>query len=431
MQSSNTSSLYEVDLLGDDISGLFSPEFDLSFFKNLSRIDKFLSNFHQRFSSYQSNLEETTAVDNSTTSLLPNSLQNIIDVERVNEIQQTNPNDPAFYFDLYIGGYTTLATAGIGLIVNIIGICLLLHRYGLKSMFNILLVLSLIFDTIYLGFQTNRCIHTYFISLHTTPSALYYILANSGERFSCIGSVLTLIALAHSRYQAVTKPYKNRMFKLSWKKRRNQLARYLLPVVIIATCFIIPIIFEIDTEVDFHSGKKIVVPSKLRLNPYYSLFFMFSLNFILLGIIPLCSLLYFTYHIVRCLRQRLNFIESSIRGTNAQRRHSSYDQASKTLMVVICTFCSLQSLRLVANIGETILLFHKNKITDDDLQNNRGIPQSLEILATLGNILMVINASVNFLIYLSLNSPTLPRFSPIRIPFTPNTTTASPNVSYV
>ena len=101
MQSSNTSSSYRVNLLGDDTSGLFSTEFDLSFFKNLSRIDKFLSNF-QRYSSYQSNLEETADVDNSTTSLLPNSLQKIIDVERVNEIQQTNPNDSAFFFDLYI-----------------------------------------------------------------------------------------------------------------------------------------------------------------------------------------------------------------------------------------------------------------------------------------------------------------------------------------
>ena len=147
MQSSNTSSSYRVDLLGDDTPGLFSTEFNLSFFKNLSRIDKFLSNF-QPFSSYESNLEGTTDVDNSTTSLLLNNLQNIIEVETGDEPQQQTPNDPASYFDLYIGGYATLATAGIGLIVNTTGICLLLHRQGLRSMFNILLVLSLIFDTI-------------------------------------------------------------------------------------------------------------------------------------------------------------------------------------------------------------------------------------------------------------------------------------------
>ena len=300
-------------------------------------------------------------------------------------------------------------------------------------MFNIILVLSLMFDNIYLGFQSTRCIHTYFTSPQIIRSALYYILTNSGERFACIGSMLTLIALAHSRYQAVTQPYKNRMLKLSWRKRRNQLVRYFLPVIILSTCFTIPIIFEIDTEIHLSSGIEIAqaVPSKLRLNPHYSLFFMFSLNFILLGIIPLFSLLYFTYHILKCLKRRLNFIKSNIRGSNVRRGPSSNDQASKTLLVVIGTFCFLQSLRLAANIGETVLLFRKNNVTDHDLQHDLGIPQMLEILATLSNILMVINASVNYLIYLLLNSPTLSSFFRTCIPTCLTRTTSPQNVTYV
>ena len=70
---------------------------------------------------------------------------------------------------------------------------------------------------------------------------------------------------------------------------------------------------------------------------------------------------------------------------------------------MIISFLLLHSFRIVTNIGEVILLFEKNKISVYDLQHDRGIPEWLEITAVLGNICMVINASVNYLIYHFLN----------------------------
>ena len=57
----------------------------------------------------------------------------------------------------------------------------------------------------------------------------------------------------------------------------------------------------------------------------------------------------------------------------------------------------------------------KNKISNYDLQQGEGIPEWLQVVATLGNMCMTLNASVNYLIYLYLNSKTKFKFAPISI----------------
>ena len=179
-------------------------------------------------------------------------------------------------------------------------------------MFNILLIVNLVFDTMYLAFQTARSLNTHFISFTTSPSATYYILANSSERFTYIASVLSLVALAHSRYQVVTDPYKGRRIKLFWSVRRRQLMTYLLPTIFIATSFTIPVIFEIDTAILTSSEEKTVhiIPSEIRSSPYYSICVIGLLNIVVLGIFPFFSLLYFTFYIKKSLNQRFSFVQA-------------------------------------------------------------------------------------------------------------------------
>ena len=71
---------------------------------------------------------------------------------------------------------------------------------------------------------------------------------------------------------------------------------------------------------------------------------------------------------------------------------------------MVSTFLLLHALRFVTNVGEFIVLLGKNKTSDTILQFGGGIPRWLEIVMILGNICMVINASINYLIYLFLNS---------------------------
>ena len=70
---------------------------------------------------------------------------------------------------------------------------------------------------------------------------------------------------------------------------------------------------------------------------------------------------------------------------------------------MIFTFIILHSLRIATNIGELIILFAKNKNSDHELQHERGTPNWLEIVATLSDICMVVNAFINYVIYHYLN----------------------------
>ena len=332
---------------------------------------------------------ETKEIAASLNSLLQNGSNISKDTHTANESYESDLESTNINLNLYIGGYFTLTTTIVGFVLNMIGIYLLSRRQGLQNIFNIIFMVNLIFDTTYLIFQAIRSVNTHLISSSNPPKATSYILTNSGERFTYIASVLMLIALTHSRYQAATSPHEYRQIKLLWSKRRNQLLKYIFPTMFFASLFTIPVIFEIDTEEVFSVEGQIteVVPSKLRLNLYYSIFLKGGLNLGILGVLPFCSFLYFTYHIVKSLNQR------------------SIDnhKASKTLIFMIVSFLLLHSFRIVTNIGEVILLFEKNKISVYDLQHDRGIPEWLEITAILGNICMVMNASVNYLIYHFLN----------------------------
>ena len=374
------------------LSGRVTP----SFFGNDSWTDECFS--QQPRNTAASSLFDQMLADSST-QLLSSSSDISVDVHIVNSTRQSNQDSFIPYFNLYISGYTTLVAASIGFVINVVGIYLMSRRQGHKNIFNIMFIINLISDTTYLAFQTIRSVHTHFMSFASPLSSTYYILTNSGERFTYITSVLMLVALTHSRYQAATRPHDYRELTLFWSKRRNQLIKYLLPTFLVATCFIIPIMWEIDNEIVFSSEDITVqvIPSEIRLNNYYHMFLIGILNLVLLGVYPFISFLYYGYHILKTLNQQTTFTESPPQ----QRRRCN--KASKTLFAMIFTFIILHSLRIATNIGELIILFAKNKNSDHELQHERGTPNWLEIVATLSDICMVVNASINYVIYHYLN----------------------------
>ena len=404
---------------------IFAKAFQSSVFENDSTPDEFLSSYERFFSS----LSETNQSTDMDYTIMPHPIIFNIHKERNagNGTDEAYQDNITFFLNRYIDGYATLVTACIGLSFNTVGTYFLLRGKGYKQMFNLLLAINLMFDTTYLVFQILRSLHTHFVSFTRHPSVGYYIIMNSGERSTYILSVLMLVGLAHSRYQAVTNPYEGRKIRLYWSVRRKQLLKYLLPAIFFATCFTVPTMFEIDSETLTKSGNftTFVIPSKMRLNWYYSIFFISSLNILFLGIFPFVSLLYFTYYILSALNQRKKFIEytkphdDSIKRRNCNngnlievlqpkenlnRRRCNNNKALKTSFLLIFIFLFLHSLRLVTSVGELIVILGENNISDHILQHGRGIPKWLEVVMSLSNLCMVINASINFLVYMFLNS---------------------------
>ena len=422
-----------------DENSTFSPYVDLLKNHKATSFNRFPfyneTGREENFSSYQQQYSPSSLsnqgwdIDDSTTEFVLDLSENCTDQHTTNGSETPNLDDATFNFDLYIGGYATLVTACIGLALNTAGIYLLSRRKGCRNMFHLLLIVNLVFDTIYLSFQTIRSLHTHFISFRSNPSITYYIITNSGERFTYISSVLTLIALTHSRYQAVTNPYEGRRIRLSWSKKRKQLLKYFVPIIFFATCFTIPVIFEIDivTVTSCEEKMDLVVPSETRLNIYYSIFLVGGLNIVFLGVFPFCILIYLTYYILKSLKQRLIFLKST--PTESFTGHCNNRKASKTLFLMVSTFLLLHSLRFVTNVGEFIVLLGKNKTSDTILQHGGGIPRWLEIVVIFGNICMVINASINYLIYLFLNSSKSYNSTPVLLLSIMNTITTTVNAN--
>ena len=75
------------------------------------------------------------------------------------------------------------------------------------------------------------------------------------------------------------------------------------------------------------------------------------------------------------------------------------NKASKTLFLLIFIFLLLHSPRLAGSVGDTILGLQKNNISDV-----LEIPHWLSIVLGLSDLCMVINASINFLVYMYLNT---------------------------
>ena len=461
---------------------LFSESFDLTPLDHILKNHSGLNNHSltsKQFSSIQSWLDAIMEEANATLQHFSNSSQigndenantsqMINDVKTTNLTDEANQVDPTLNLDFYIGGYAVLITAFIGLFLNTAGIYLLSRKEDFKNILINLRIVNLILDTTYLVFQIIRSVVTHFASFSSPLSATYYILTNSGERFVYISSVLTFLALAYSQYEIVTNPFQGRRMSMSWRVTRRKLMKYFLWTAVLAICFTLPITLEIDTEIIPSSEGKIVrvIPSDIRLNPYYSAFLMFSLNLLLLGLFPLVSLLYFAYYIRKTLNQRASFTTESnerdkitkasfviiftliftlflisglnflilvlfpftillystyhlvnslnqryiFAGTNDEvdtltinGRQRNSTKAAKMVIFQIAAFILLHVLRFFLSVGEFTFLVTKNKLSNYDLQHDHGIPAWLKVLSILSNLCMVINASVNYLIYLYLN----------------------------
>ena len=362
--------------------------------------DEFLPRHSKHFSS-QSSINYNAGMESITSMPLPHS--------NTSQCKEEYQDNLTIFLERYIDGYVNLATACIGLVLNIAGMYILLRRKGHKKMFNLLLAINLMLDTMYLLFQIV-CSFTH------ESSATYVIPILAGMRSTFILSALMLIALAHSRYQAVTDPYKGRTLRLYWSVRRKQLLKYILPAICFTMCFVVCqcVVFSCLLSV---SGNATTLAIVLSVGIVLDLVFM--------GIFPFVSLLYFTYHILKTLNQRSTFLdyvkphndsikrracnngnvlEAQQQEINLNMRRCKNSKASKTLFLMIFIFLFLHPLRWVANVCFMINIC-LGEHNESDYLNPKcsNHPIWLQVLWSLSNTCTVINASINFLVYLCLN----------------------------
>ena len=85
------------------------------------------------------------------------------------------------------------------------------------------------------------------------------------------------------------------------------------------------------------------------------------------------------------------------------------------LILIIIAFIVLHLLRVITTLGELVILLNPNK-DNRVIQSGAGVPLWLEITCSVSELLMVINSSLNVIIYLYANSTELSATFSVVIP---------------
>ena len=297
----------------------------------------------------------------------------------------------SYLFLSILDTYATSGIAFIGMFVNMLGCCQLLNKSERKKMFSLMLLSMLIFDILYLICKLIRSLE-HFIPVPHEDLWLYYTIADAIGRFSLTGSILMMVAIGRERYNAIRAPLHQIVLLSSSKKRIQLLLKYLIPTTIVSLTSTSPLILEIYG------------PSELRLSPLYCFFVLGIWNFVLLGMLPCISLVYFAYEILLHTNKR-----------RLEHRHASYvirsmneanEKITRSLLEIIIVFILLQSPRIVGSVGEYYVLTMPNR-DEMDLEFGLGIPVWLQILVPISELCTALNACLNIIIYRYLNSPRL------------------------
>ena len=315
--------------------------------------------------------------------------------------------DPLSLFHEVINGYAVLAISAIGLILNILGIYFLSSGTRRGKILSLMVASLLSFDATYLSFQILKCVESWTMFIPRKYFKAHLIFIYSVMRSSLISSIFMLVAIARVRLCAIRKPFQHNNAILTWGDRRNFCLRYLIPIVISSMVLTSPLFCEIDdTPAKTNKADPLVTPTSLRLHPIYSVLYIGVLNLGILGLIPIAYLICLAYQIKMELKQNKKRRERL--GSYHSNQESNIEEMSEVnttrgLVTIILVFVACHAFRILIAVGELCILLDPNK-DDAILQSGGGVPVWFDISLSLNNLLLVINASVNVVIYLKPNS---------------------------
>ena len=270
-------------------------------------------------------------------------------------------------------------------------------------MFSLLLSALYMFDTFFLCFNLIKSIESHYDVIPAEYLSSYSILVYPGTRFSLMASIFMTVALSHSRLRAVRRPIQTRNLLKSKMNRIQYLLQYIIPILILSTVLTIPCFWEYEIKHDVNVTKgAILVPSSFRQNPYYSAFYIGVLDLGFLGMAPFVSLVYTTIRISKGINQ--NSIRTTVlKLTESKRREIKIFNRKRnrtlTVNVIGVLFLIFHSLRLGLTIVEFVLQKYASNKYTGIYELGCNVPIWLHLLTSTSELLLVLNSSVNTIIY--------------------------------
>ena len=309
----------------------------------------------------------------------------------------------------------------VGVVLNCITLIVLSTPTMRINFFNRLLICLAISDNIYLLCEVSEVFrhryHTY-VQQHAFINIVYPIRSI----FMC-SSIYLPLALAMERYNAIKSPmkYRNRATHDTVK----QLMWYVMPVLTFSTIYYIPRFFDLDIKeflkcdngvttindtkeyntTDFAekncTNEYHLIPTKLRVDNHYVLWYINISNILLTYLIPVGILIYINCKIRSSLQKFMARRPSMTQVQPTSRPHPTNDKMKVfILFAIVFILIICHSLRVVLNIEEFIDLT-RFKEQEKRGCNSRKFWKALFV--RISQLLIIMNSSINFFIYVYMD----------------------------
>ena len=309
-----------------------------------------------------------------------------------------------------LDGITILVVASCGILLNLQVIFLMLTRRNLKNLFSVMFFSLLCFDTFLLILEIITCLHAHLGFFQTSPPFLFPNLIFPFSRFNLTAAMLIHIAISIERYLGTLYPLRHRS-RISWKR----LFKIFAPVITISLICTIPAFFETtvtkETSLD---GGYMTVPTSFRHHMYYTIFYLGIVRAFVLGILPFIILIVLNWKILRATIHSRNQLER-IRhppNTNARTSHTSATDSriseqnymmTKTLIGTVLSFIMCHLPRVIFIFYLLYLSPKISECAETQFGPINPLPFWAHILKYASNVLVVINSSINSIIYCQFN----------------------------
>ena len=138
----------------------------------------------------------------------------------------------------------------------------------------------------------------------------------------------------------------------------------------------------------------------LRKNSIYLTYYINLATFFVIGLIPLTLISYYNYNVYQGMKLRTKIAEDRQRKISIQRSVHEHDSA-KVLGGIVLLFMICHSLRLFLNFYEMIFIKH---VLDCIKNKQSGFPKWFFITKSLSALMLILNSSVNVIIYGAFHS---------------------------
>ena len=251
----------------------------------------------------------------------------------------------------------------IGLLGNIFIIVVLGRPKMRKSVFYNLLLALACFDTLFI---LSRASGLAYIELAFQPNCTVVVLLDTIDRPCFVGSIYMTVAISLERYLGICHPH-------SRFSRRSSLV-FILPVVLISFAYNFPIF--LGRKFSFTNGKLVTEYQYLEYFDHDAYNLWASLIF--LTILPLVALLFLNVSIIAAVR----------RSRNLQRTQNRIEGNSSNILFCIVIIFLILHLPRVLYISLSFL---------DEYGS--GLLNYLEWLIRITRLALIMNSSINFVIY--------------------------------